>query len=185
MDPCWNPCFNNRNPQFLTLYTHITSYYYIYILCRHVNLSRSLRSDISLADRSRGKYQADRACSCLWRCGCRVGSATIKLRMVAEQVHPANAARSNLVRRTLLAGDITLSGSRLTLQTPRGLLSVGLVQRFVDFWVLDPCSSLLCSRIGVPLQYGSSRWFSNSGSFRDAAIGWIASASLAGAAEST
>ena len=30
---CWNPCFNNRNPQFLTLYTHITSYYYIYIYC--------------------------------------------------------------------------------------------------------------------------------------------------------
>lgn len=28
---CWNPCFNNRNPQFLTLYTHITIY--IYILC--------------------------------------------------------------------------------------------------------------------------------------------------------
>ena len=82
---------------------------------------------------------------------CRVTSAHIKLRMVAEQVHPANAARSNLVRRTLLAGDITLSGSRLTLQTPRGLLSVGLVQRFLifGFWTL----AAVCCAVGSVCLY--------------------------------
>ena len=46
------------------------------------------------------------------------------------------------------------------------------------------CSSLR-SRIGVSLQYGNSRWFSHLGSYGDAAVGRYASASFAGATEST